>query len=35
MKSSQPARQLILFVGSRSVSYNLPRHSGVGCRRDF
>jgi len=29
------SRRLSWAFGSRTVSYNPPRHSGVGFRRDF
>jgi hypothetical protein len=32
---NQAARRLSWVFGSRTVSYNPPRHSGVGFRRDF
>jgi hypothetical protein len=31
----QRPRHVSLVLGSRTVSYNPPRHSGVGFRRDF
>jgi hypothetical protein len=31
----QAARQQCVAFGSKTVSYNPPRHSGVGFRRDF